>query len=162
MAQKAFFRCADEGLLRVVEEREEQARYQRLLEQDSKKAQEACRMAEDAEYARLLEEDRRKAEAAHRRAVDKEFTRLLQDDMRKAQEAHRRAMEQERQRQAEREAMERERHEQERREQESRERVAQSAPVTRLRVRGKRAALRSNTVNVEHIGFFDIPWPSFG
>jgi hypothetical protein len=129
-----------------------------------KKAQEARRRAEEAEYARLLEEDRRKAEAAHRRAENEEFARLLHEDMRKAQEAHRRAVEQEeRQRQAEREAMERACHEQERREQESREREAvQSSPVTRLRLyEDKWAALRGNTVGIEHIGFYDIPWPSF-
>ena len=121
-------------------------------------------MAEDAGYARLLEEDRRKAEAAHRRAVDEEFARLLQEDTRKAQEAHRRALEQEeRQRQAERDAMERELHEQERREQECRERAAAQSPlVTRLCVyEEKWAALRGNTVCVENIGFYDIPWPTF-
>ena len=165
MAQKHFFDALDEGLLRVVEEHEEQARYQRLLEQDLKKAQEARRRTEDAEYARLLEEDRRKAEAAHRRAVDEEFAHLLQGDMRKAQEAHRRAMEQEeRQRQAERDAMEQ-------RGVMSKNAASRSAAsarlrsrplVTRLRVyEEKWAALRGNTVGVEHIGFFDIPWPSF-
>ena len=170
IAQKLFFDALDEGrqaILRVAEERkerDEQAKYQRLLEQDLKKAHEARRRTEEAEYARLLEEDLRNAEAAYRRAENEEFARLLQEDMRKAQEAHRRAMEQEeRQRQAEREAMERERRERERREQECREReAAQSSLVTRLRVyEAKWATLCGNTVGVGHIGFYDIPWPSF-
>ena len=125
------------------------------------KAQEARRKAEEAEYTRLLEEDLRRAGGgATARAVAEEFTRLFQENMRKAQEAHRRALEQEeRQRQAEREAMERERLERERREQECREReAAQSSLVTRLRIyEATWAALRSNTVGVEHIGFYDIP-----
>ena len=170
VAQKLFFNALDEGrreILRVAEERrerEEQAKYQRQFEQDLKKAQEAHRRAQDAEYARRLEEDRRRAEAAHRRAVNEEFTRLLQEDRRKAQEAHRRALEQEeRQRQAERDAMERELRERERREQERREREAALSPfVTRLQIyEAKWAALRSNNVGVEHISFYDIPWPSF-
>jgi hypothetical protein len=99
---------------------------------------------------------------------------LVEEDKRKAREAHRRAMEQEeRQRQAERESvererrhqesMERERRERERREKECREReTAQSSLVTRLRVyEEKWAALRSNAIGVEHLSFYDIPWPSF-
>lgn len=170
VAQKLFFDALDEGreaILRAEEERkesEEQAKYEHLVEQDSKKAQAARRRAEEAEYARLLEEDRRKAEAARLRAENEEFVRLLEEDMRKAKEAHRRAMEQEeRQRQAERESMERERRERERREREHREReAAQSNHVTRLRVyEEKWAALRSNAVGVEQLGFYDIPWPLF-
>jgi hypothetical protein len=170
VVQKLFFDALQEGrqaILRAEEERMErdaQAEYEHLLEQDLKKAQEAHRRAEEAEYARLLEEDLRKAEAARRRAENEEFVRLLEEDMRKAQEAHRRAMEQEeRRRQAEQASMERERRERERLEKERLEReAAQSDLVTRLRVyEEKWAALRNNTVEVEYIGFYDIPWPSF-
>jgi hypothetical protein len=170
VAQKLFFDALDEGrqaILRAEEERkesEEQAKYEHLVEQDSKKAHEARRRAEEAEYARLLEEDLRKAEAARRRAENEEFARLVEEDKRKAREAHRRAMEQEeRQRQAERESVERERRERERREKECREReAAQSSLLTRLRVyEEKWAALRSNAIGVEHLSFYDIPWPSF-
>jgi hypothetical protein len=170
VALKFFFDALDEGrreLLRFErerKERDEQVEYQRLLEQDLKRAQEARRRAEEAEYARLLEEDRRKAEAAHRRAEKEEFERLLLEDLRKAQEAHHRAMEQEEmQRQAEREAMERELRERERREQECREwESAQSSLITRLRIyEAKWAVLRGNTIAVENIDFHDIPWPSF-
>jgi hypothetical protein len=190
VAQKIFFDALDEGrqaILRAEEERresEEQAKYEHLVEPDSKKAHEARRMAEEAEYARLLEGDRRKAEAARRKAENEEFARLVEEDNRKAREAHRRAMEQEeRQRQAERESVERERREREsmererrerksvererrerdRREKECREReAAQSSLVTPLRVyEEKWAALRSNAIGVEHLSFYDIPWPSF-
>jgi hypothetical protein len=170
VAQKLFFDALVEGrqaILRAEEgrnKRAEEAEYARLLEQDSKKANEARRRAEDAEFARLLEEDRRKAEAARRRAEHEDFVRLLEEDRRKAQEAHRRAMEQEeRQRRAEREAMERERHEREIREKEHREReAAQLNLVTRLRVyEEKWAVLRGNAVGVENLSFYDIPWPSF-
>jgi hypothetical protein len=59
--------------------------------------------------------------------------------------------------------MERERRERERREKECREReAAQSSLVTRLRVyEEKWAALRSNAIGVENLGFYDIPWPLF-
>jgi hypothetical protein len=144
--------------------RDLQAKYEHLVEQDSKKAHAARRRAKNAEYTRLLKEDLRKAEAARRRAEKEELERLLEEDTRKAQEAHRQAMEQERrhqaeresmerkrreqeerQRQAEREAMARERRERERREKECREReAAQSSLVTRLRVyEATWAALRS-------------------
>ena len=63
---------------------------------------------EDAEYLRFLEGNRVKADVAERRVVDEDFTRLLEGDFRKSQEADRLAMEQEeRRRQAEREATER-------------------------------------------------------
>lgn len=170
VAQKIFFDALHEGrqaILRAEEdrkEREEEAEYARVLKQDLKKAQEAHRKAQEAEYARLIEEDRRKAEAARRRAENEEFARLLEEDMRKAKEAHHRAMEQEeRRRQAEQEAMERERRERERCEKERREREdAQSDLVTRLRVyEGKWAVLRNNADAVDHLSFYDIPWPSF-
>jgi hypothetical protein len=180
VAQKIFFDALDEGrqaIFRAEEERresKEQAKYEHLVEQDSKKAHEARCRAEETEYARLLEEDRRKAEAARLEAENEEFARLVEEDRRKAQEAHRRAMEQEeRQRQAERESverkrreresMERERRERERREKECREREpAQLSLVTPLRVyEEKWAALRSNAIGVEHLGFYDIPWPLF-
>jgi hypothetical protein len=69
----------------------------------------------------------------------------------------------ERQRQAEREAMERERREREIREKEQREReAAQLNLVTRLRVyEAKWGVLRGNADGVENISFYDIPWPSF-
>ncbi|KAN0105164.1 hypothetical protein V8E52_011279 [Russula decolorans] len=119
--QKIFFDALDKGretLLRAEEEqmeRDEQARYQHQLEQDSETARSAChgcRAEDDAEHARLREEDLRKAEAARRQVEKEELARLLEEDRRKAWEAHRRAMEQERHRQAEREAMERKRREQ--------------------------------------------------
>ncbi|KAF8498522.1 hypothetical protein F5888DRAFT_1823544, partial [Russula emetica] len=90
VAQKLFFDALNEGreaILRAEEEhkeRDKEAEYAHLLEQDSKKVYEARRRAEDAEYARLLEEDRRGAEAAHRRAEDDELARLLEDDRHKA------------------------------------------------------------------------------
>ena len=191
VAQKLFFDALDEGrqaLLRAEEERKEReadAVYARLLEQDSKKAFEARRRAEEAEYARLLEEDRRKAEAARRRAESEEFARMLQEDMRKAQEAHRRAMEEEerqrraereamererrrakeqeeRRRRAEREAMERERREREIHEKEQREReAAQLNLVMRLQLyEAKWGVLRGKAAEVENLSFYDIPWPS--
>jgi hypothetical protein len=170
VAQKLFFDALQEGrqaIVRAEEEhkkRGEQAEYAHQLEQDSKKAQAAHRRAEDAEYARLLEEDLRKAEAARRKAEKEEYVRMLEEDMRRAREAHRRALEQEeRQRQAEREFMEKERHERKRKEKERREReAAQSNLFTRLSVyEEKWAVLRSNAVGVEHLSFYDIPWPSF-
>lgn len=191
VAQKLFFDALDEGrqaLLRAEEERKEReadAVYARLLEQDSKKAFEARRRAEEAEYARLLEEDRRKAEAARRKAENEEFARMLQEDMRKAQEAHRRAMEEEerqrraereamererrrakeqeeRRRRAEREAMERERREREIHEKEQREReAAQLNLVMRLQLyEAKWGVLRGKAAEVENLSFYDIPWPS--
>lgn len=162
-ALKLFFDAlveARQALLRAEKERKERkdAEYAHLLEQE---AHAARRRAEDAEFARLLEEFLRKAEAARRREEDEEFARLLEEDKRKFD---RRAKEQEeKQRQAEREATERENRERERREKERREReVAQSDLSTRLRAyEEKWAALRSNAVGVEHLGFHDIPWPSF-
>jgi hypothetical protein len=93
VAQKLFFDALDEGRQAILRaeveriERDKQAEYEHLLEQDSKKAHEARRKAEEAEYARLLDEDLRKAEAARRRAENEEFRRLLEEDIRKAQEA---------------------------------------------------------------------------
>ena len=137
---------------------------------------------EDTEYLRLLEEDLRKAEAARRRAEKEEFERLLEEDRRKAQETHRRAMEQEeKRRQAERESKERERREREDREKERHEREDREKKrregrekerrrkereaaklVTRIRdYEDKWARLRSNAIEVEHLSFCDIPWPSF-
>lgn len=156
VVQKLFFDALYEGrqaLLRAEEERWEVAEmarlqaeqeYARLLEQDLKKAQAAHRRAEEAEYARLLEEDRKKAEAAHRKA---EFARLLEEDQRKAQEAHRRAVEQE---------------ERERQRRAEQERSVENDLANRLRVyEEKWAALRSNVVGMEQLGFCDIPWPLF-
>lgn len=123
---------------------EAEQEYARLLEQDLKKAQAAHRRAEEAEYARLLEEDRKKAEAAHQKA---EFARLLEEDQRKAQEAHRRAVEQE---------------EKERQRRAEQERSVQNDLAKKLRVyEEKWAALRSNVVGTEQLGFCDIPWPLF-
>lgn len=156
VVQKLFFDALYEGrqaLLRAEEERWEVAQmarleaeqeYARLLEQDLKKAQAAHRRAEEAEYARLLEEDRKKAEAAHQKA---EFARLLEEDQRKAQEAHRRAVEQE---------------EKERQRRAEQERSVQNDLAKKLRVyEEKWAALRSNVVGTEQLGFCDIPWPLF-
>jgi hypothetical protein len=174
VTQKLFFDALYAGrqaLLRAEDERNEEAEearwreeeeYARQVEQDLKKAR-----AEEAEYARMLEEDLKKAEAARRRAEIEDFARLLEEDMRKAQEAHRRAVEQEeKRRRAEQESMERERRECERRERERRERedfeALQSNLAKRLRVyEEKWAALRSNIVWMERLGFCDIPWPLF-
>jgi hypothetical protein len=130
--------------------RDEDAEYARLLEQDSRKAQEAHRRAVDEEYIRLLEEDQRKAEEARRRAEDEEFARLLEEDRCKAEEAHRQAMEQ----------GEKERREQERLEEERE--AAQSNFRARICLyEEKWAFLRSNAVKAESVSGFFVPWPSF-
>ncbi len=166
-APNPFFDALQEGrqaILRAEEERnqhDEDAEYARLLEQDSRKGDEAHRRAMDAEYARPVEEDLRKAEAARRRAEDEVFARLLEEDRRKAEEAHRQAMEQEeRQRQAERESTERARRKRERLEEECE--AAHSNLAARLCLyEDKWAFLQSNAVKIENISFFAIPWPSF-
>jgi hypothetical protein len=137
-----------------VPDRDEDAKFARLLEQDSKKAREAHRRAMDAEFARLLEVDMKKAEAA-------EFARLLEEDRRKAEEAHRRATDQEKmQHEKEEESMERERLEEdsERREREA----AESKVIAHLCIyEEKWAVLRSNVTVMENVSPFVMSWPSF-
>ena len=135
-------------------QRDEDAEYARLLEQDSKKAHKAHRRAMDAEHAR-------KAEEARRRAEGEEFARLLEEDRRKAEEARRQATEQEeKKRQAERGFAERVRRRRERLEEE-REAAQSNLRAQLCLYEEKWAFLRSNAVELENVPFFLIPWPSF-
>ena len=122
-AQNIFVKAKQDGdqvFFRAQEEREEhkmEAERARQLEQE----REARRREADAEYLRRLEEDSRRAVAVHHRAMQEEFARGQAERIQKVLEACLRAQE-ERQRQAEREAMEFARREQERIERERRER----------------------------------------
>ena len=121
-AQNIFVKAKQEGdqvFLRAQEEREEckmKAEHARQLEQEDEAR---CRAA-DAEYLRWIEEDSRRAEAMHRKAMQEEFSHQQKETFREVQEACLRAQE-ERKRQAEREAVEFARREQERVERERRE-----------------------------------------
>ena len=179
-AQNIFVKAKQEGdwvFLRAQEEREERkmiAEHTRQLEQED----EARHRVADAEYLRQIEEDSRRAEAVHRRAMHENFLRQKKERFHEVLEACLRAQE-ERRRQAEREAMEFARREQEcvereRREQERMERehlkqerhereAAQPDHATQLHLyEEKWAKLRSDSIGAEPLTLNDIPWPWFG
>ena len=114
-AQNIFIKAKQEGdqvFLRAQKEREErrkEAEHARQLEQEH----EERRRLDDAEYLRRIEEDSRRADAVHRRAMQEDLVRQQAERFCEVLEACLRAQE-ERQRQAEREAMEFARREQER------------------------------------------------
>ena len=138
---------------------------------------------DDAEYLRRIKEDSRRADAVHRRVRQEEFARQQAERIREVLEACLRAQD-ERQRQAEREAMncarreqerikkgrrerkgiEREHLEQERLERERCEReAAQPVHATQLHLyEEKWAKLHSDSIGAEPLTLNDIPWPWFG
>jgi hypothetical protein len=157
VAQKLFMDALFAGrqtLLRAAEERDAEAEEARQCA-----AEEA-----EAEFARLMELDSRKADEAHRKAVEEEYVRLLEEDRRKAEEEHRRAVEEEERRRAEQERAEA-------RERERRERShRQDSTITGARPRledllldyeAKWAVLRGNDAPEELFQFCDFPWPVF-
>ena len=157
----------------------EDTEYLRLLEEDLRKAEAARRRAEKEEFERLLEEDMRKAQEAHRRAVEQEEKRRQaereskeserrerEDREKKRREREDREKKQREQEDCEKERREREDREKERREGREKERRRKEREaaklVTRIRdYEDKWARLRSNAIEVEHLSFCDIPWPSF-
>ena len=155
VAQKLFLDALYAGrqtLLRAAEERDAAA------EEARQRAEEEA----EAEYARLVELDSRKANEAHRKAVAEEYVRLLEEDRRKAEEAHRRAVEEERRRaEQEQEARERERYARERRGRDRRQGRNSTVTDVQPTYEDKWTLLRGNDVPEDLFCFCNFPWPVF-
>jgi hypothetical protein len=156
VVQKLFMDALFSGrqaLLRAAEERDAAA----------EEARQHAEEEEAAEYARLMELDSRKADEAHRKAVEEEYVRLLEEDRRKAEEEHRRAVEEERRRteQEQAEARERERRERRHRQDSTITGVRPSLEDLLLDYEAKWAVLRGNDAPEELFQFCNFPWPVF-